>query len=251
VQLDWSTTVLEIINFLVLVWILKRFLYKPVLDIIAKRRAVIDATVAKSETMKQEAETLRKQYEGRVADWEQERATSREALQGELENERQRRLQALEEELQKEREKARVVDERRLIEAQRHAEQQAVAQGARFAARLLQGVCGPELDGRLVGILLDGLRQIPAAQLAVLRQQVSTEASNADVLCARTLDEPSCQQIESALKVLFDRPIHCAFRVDPALVAGVRITLGPWVLRANLQDELQGFAELSHESTAD
>ena len=46
------------------------------------------------------------------------------------------------------------------------------------------------------------MSQIPAAQLAVLRQQVSTEASNADVLCARMLDEPSCQQIESALKVL-------------------------------------------------
>ena len=36
-QLNWSTFVLEIINFLILVWVLKRFLYKPVLAAIAQR----------------------------------------------------------------------------------------------------------------------------------------------------------------------------------------------------------------------
>ena len=38
-QIDWTTFALEIINFLVLVWILKRFLYRPVLDTLARRRA--------------------------------------------------------------------------------------------------------------------------------------------------------------------------------------------------------------------
>ena len=42
-ELSWSTFFLEIINFLVLVWILKRFLYKPVMDVIARRREGIEA----------------------------------------------------------------------------------------------------------------------------------------------------------------------------------------------------------------
>jgi len=251
VQLDWSTIVLEIINFLVLVWILKRFLYKPVLDIIAKRRAGIEATVAKVETTKQEAEALKQQYEGRVSDWEQERAKSRETLQGELEKERQQRLQALEEELKNEREKAHVADERRLAEAQRRSEQQAVVQGARFSARLLERLCGPELDGRLVQILLEELHKIPAERTGALRRQVATHDAVADVVSARPLEDRVRQQIESALHELFDRPVTCRFHDDQALIAGVRITFGPWLLRANLQDELEGFADLSHESTAD
>ena len=44
-ELSWPTFFLEIINFLVLVWILKRFLYKPVLEAIAHRKAVIDKTL--------------------------------------------------------------------------------------------------------------------------------------------------------------------------------------------------------------
>ena len=38
-ELDWTTFILEIINFLVLVWILHRFLYQPVMNVIAQRRA--------------------------------------------------------------------------------------------------------------------------------------------------------------------------------------------------------------------
>jgi len=45
-ELSWSTFLLEIINFLVLVWILKHFLYKPVLDVIARRRSGIEKTLA-------------------------------------------------------------------------------------------------------------------------------------------------------------------------------------------------------------
>jgi len=251
VQLDWSTIILEIINFLVLVWILKRFLYKPVLDIIAKRRAGIEATVSKAEAAKQEADALKHQYEGRVADWEQERAKAREALRGELDVERQHRLEVLQTEVASEREKARVCDERRLAEAQRRIEQLAVAQGARFAARLLEPLAGPDLDTRLVKLLLETLQKLPAEQLAAMRQQATTTTTtDADVVSARLLDDRGRDAMASALGQLFGRPVNCRYRVEPALVAGVRITIGPWVLRANLQDELQGFAELGHESTA-
>ena len=39
-QFDWTTFVLEVLNFLVLLWILKRFLYQPVLDVLDARQAL-------------------------------------------------------------------------------------------------------------------------------------------------------------------------------------------------------------------
>ncbi len=250
-QIDWSTIILEIVNFLVLVWILKRFLYQPVLDIIAKRKAGIEETVAKAEATQHEAEALKQQYEGRVGEWEQERGVSREALQHELEAERKRRFEALQTELQAAREKARVADERRLMEARRHSEQQAVTQGARFAGKLLGRLSGPDLDTRLNALLLEELANLPDERVAALRQQATASQNDAEVLSARVLDDKTRRQIESVLHTLFDRSITCRYHEDPALIAGLRITLGPWVLRANLQDELQGFAELTHESSAD
>ena len=36
------------------------------------------------------------------------------------------------------------------------------------------------------------------------------------------------------------------FKEDPTLLAGLHITMGAWVLAANLRDELHGFVELSN-----
>jgi len=251
VQIDWSTIVLEIVNFLVLVWILKRFLYQPVLDVIERRRAGIDATAREAEATGREAEALKQQYENRLADWERERATARETLRQELDAERQRRIEAMHTEVQAGRENARVADERRLAEGQRRSEEQAVAQSARFAAKLLARLSGPELDARLSALLVEELAQLPPEKVSMLRRKGTADRKDAEVLSARELEPDVRRQIESTLRALFDRPLACRFREEPALIAGLRITFGPWVLRANLQDELQGFAELSDESTAD
>ena len=249
-QLDWSTIVLEIVNFLVLVWILKRFLYRPVLDIIAKRRASIEASMADADKTRREAEALKQQYEGRLADRDRERAAARETLEHELQAERERRMAALAADIAAEREKARVADERRLAEFQRQAEQHALGLGARFAARLLDRLTGPELDRRLVTLAVDGLAGLAPERRAALRSGAAG-LQEIEVLSARPLDAAARQEIEAGLQALFARPVTCQYREDPALIAGVRILLGPWVLRANFQDELQGLAELAHEPAAD
>jgi F-type H+-transporting ATPase subunit b len=247
VQLDWSTIVLEIINFLVLVWLLKRFLYQPVLQAIARRRAEIEASVADAEKERAEADSLRQQYQNRISDWERERAAARTALQQELDTERRQRLNELRATLESEREKAHVADARRLAESQRQAEQQAVIHSAQFAAKLLTRLSGAELDTRLIAWATEALVELTPERRAAIRN--STEAAReAQVLSARALGNDARKNLEAALRDVFGAPVACTYDKDAALIAGLRITVGPWVLRANLQDELQGIAELAHES---
>ena len=89
-ELNWSTFALEILNFLVLVWILKRFLYKPVLNVIAQRQARIEQARSESERLKSEAQSLRERYESRLADWEREKEKARTELLDEIGGERVR-----------------------------------------------------------------------------------------------------------------------------------------------------------------
>jgi F-type H+-transporting ATPase subunit b len=245
VQLDWSTIVLEIINFLVLVWLLKRFLYQPVLQAIARRKAEIDASIADAEAKRAEVDSLRQQYENRLSDWEHERSTARAALRQELESERRHRLEELRAALESEQEKVRVANQRRLAEAQRQAEQQAVLHSAQFASKLLSQLSGAEVDARLVSWATQALAQLAPERRAALRNNKS--AREAQVVSARPLSDDTRRALEAALRELLGGPIACTYDEEPALIAGLRITIGPWVLRANLQDELQGMTELAHE----
>jgi F-type H+-transporting ATPase subunit b len=247
-ELNWSTFVLEIINFLVLVWILKHFLYRPVLDVIARRRAGIEKSLADAQKFHDDNEILQARYKDRLAHWEQERREAQEQLAGDIEQERGERLTALQTELGEERKKAQVAEARHQADLMLKVEQAALAQAARFASRLLSAVAGPELETRLIDLLMEQLPALPAARMEELRRAFNETPSAAKVVSAYPIPATQREALEQALRSAMGNEGRLEYAQDPALLAGARISFGPWVIRANLQDDLKSFAELTHES---
>ena len=66
-QIDWWTLTLQTVNVLVLIWILARFFFRPIADIIAKRQEATNKLAA-------DAAAARKQAAGALADAEKARA---------------------------------------------------------------------------------------------------------------------------------------------------------------------------------
>ena len=246
-ELNWSTFVLEVINFLVLVWILKRFLYKPVLGVISRRRAGIEKSLANAEALHEDAERLQEQYEGRLADWDQERRQARDALAREFEAERAIKMTELQGSLQQERETAQVAEVRRQADAIRKIEERALMQGARFATNLLELASGPDIEARLVELLITELTAIPAERIAALRNSYGKTPEAIVVVSAFELPEDQRRQLTQALATITRPNIPLHFEENSELLAGVRIIIGAWVLGVNLQDELKGFAELAYD----
>jgi len=246
-ELSWSTFLLEIINFLVLVWILKHFLYKPVLDVIARRRSGIEKTLADAESLQSEAQTLREQYEQRLARWEDERRQARTQLQHEIDEERARRMDELQTLLAAEHEKAKVVEQRELAETRRDYETTALVHGARFASRLLEVVSGPELETRLLALLLEEIGTLSTERLEALRDGIR-EPTDVVITSAFPLADGERARLSEALKTTLAMEVSPRFEKDPELLAGVCISVGSWTLGANLRDELKAFAELSDAS---
>ena len=247
-ELNWSTFVLEIINFLILVWILKRFLYKPVLDVIARRRAGIEQTLAEAQALHANAKVLQDQYENRLQDWEQERQQARDSLQTDMDTERTRQLQELRKSLDQEQEKARVSEQRRLQLSINKAEETALTQGAQFATRLLTSAVGPELEDRLLTLLIDDPGRLSPERLAQLRANLGETPSEIHITSAYPLTETQRQTLEQALKDTTQLSLPFRYEQDSALLAGLCISIGAWVLGINVRDELKAFAELAHES---
>ena len=61
-----------VLNLLILAALMKKFLYKPVLGIIAKRQELIDSQFAAAEAAKEEARQLKVQYETSLSDSREE-----------------------------------------------------------------------------------------------------------------------------------------------------------------------------------
>jgi F-type H+-transporting ATPase subunit b len=247
VTLSWPTFILEIVNFLVLVWILKRFLYRPILQAIEERKARIEKNLADAKARQMEAEALEQQFQKRLADWENEKQKLRAEVTEEIVARRTQLLAALDDSLKQERDKARVLEERRLSELHNNAEAAGIDAGLQFTARLLDRAASPPLEAKLIDLALEDLRALPPDQIERLRSACRGTNLPVKVTSAYEIGAAQRRAIEQALKNLTDGAA-IQFAEDSHLRAGLRISIGPWVLRANLADELELFArQVNHE----
>lgn len=247
-DLDWTTFILEIINFLVLVWVLQRFLYRPVMNVVAQRRAAISKNLEEAQATQNAAASLKEQYENRLSDWQKEREDARQKLHDEIEAERQKLMEQLQAELADQRQKEQVLADRRNENLLHEAQQQALLLSEKFAAKLLQRLADPAVEARLLDMLLEDLAGLPEEQRKTLGDAQRNASSAVQAISAFPLSDEQRQRLVSALQELLGTPINCEFREDPALLAGVGVQIGPQRLQANLKEELRFFGDtLRHE----
>jgi len=247
-ELNWSTFLLEIINFLVLVWILKRFFYRPVLSVLEKRREEIEQSLKEANSHHTQAIELEQQYKNRLEDWALEKQQLKDTVQQEIQAERTQRLEQLETELASERKKTEVVAKRHQEESLRQYQESAHEQSARFATQLLSAVASEELESRLFDLLIDTFDELDDERQMTLVNACKKSSVAITVTSAYSLSASHQQQLEQKLNALCEQPMKINYIQDHQLIAGLRILIGASVLSINLQDELKGFVELIHEN---
>lgn len=242
-ELDLSTFLLEILNFLVLVWLLKRFFYQPVLRVVEQRRAHIESTLAKAQATEHDAEALQKEYDGRLQQWAREREAALADLDQEISKERAAKLADLEQQLDRARARERAAAAKREADLRYKAEIDALDNAASFAGRLLRGLGSPDLEAHLIDLMIDELDQLPDARKQAIAK-ARTEGAAPVVATAYPLDADRRDRLMRTLSGWIPRSESTTFEQDESLIAGAEIRVGAWLLGFNLRDELAGFARL-------
>jgi F-type H+-transporting ATPase subunit b len=245
---DTTTFILEIINFLILVWILQRLFYKPLLDSITTRKAYIEKALTDANRQKQEADELRVAYENRQSLWEQEKKAAFAELQQQIAEERNVQLENLRSELDKERQKMNASISRQQLEFTQQTEQQALLNGAKFAGLILQQTASPELEIRLIKSMLETWDITNDKTRLQTEIQNQTQLQSIIVTSAYPLEGEIKHMLELKINTIINTPLPFVYHQDNSLIAGVRIDIGAWVLNANIKQELAGFADLAYES---
>lgn len=245
-EFNWSTFALEIINFIVLVWIVKHFFYKPVRDIVDKRRAKIDEEISNANNLQADAEQLIKDYNNRLINWEEEKQTQQTQLNQELEERKKQQLELIQKQLDEEKEKSDLLQQKKLDLLIHNIERQALDQGAVFTAKLLQELTSPELESRLVELLLANLKNMPPKQKEALANLYNEEKPEVIVTSAYPLSQDQKDKIQESVQQIFSNAIDLKYKESAEVIAGLRINIGSYILRANLADELKFFSDAAN-----
>lgn len=222
--IDWFTVVAQVVNFLILVWLLKHFLYRPILDAIDAREARIAAELADADAARAEALRERRAYQEKNEALEQQRTSRLAQATEEARVERQRLLeearQAADDLLVKRRE--RLDSDALLLQraVRRRAQQEVLA----IARQALTDLAGTSLEQRAVGVFIERLQAMPDPVREGLAR--SLEAAAGPLLLRSAFELPAAQRtaLQAALNRAFAAEVPLRFEIAPELVSGIELS---------------------------
>jgi len=243
---NWFTIVAQIVNFLVLVVLLRVFLYKRIVAAMdARQRAIADA-VHQAEQGKQEAERQVAEFREKSEELEQQRqkliAEAREeadARRKEWTDQARAEVSALSDRWKQTLEEEK---EQFLHQLRETAGQEVCT----IAARALAELADAELERQVVSVFLRRLEALPDDRRNEMRQALSAEEQVA-VACAFDLPDEDQRRITTAVGQLLDTEAPVQFQRDAKLVCGIRLQAGgkavEWSLETYLDDLTHAFAQ--------
>ena len=234
---DPWTIGLEVVNFLVLVWLLERLLYRPVLGVIARRQAEIEslqqADEAAHEALAAERERLAAEREAAAA--ERDRALDAAHAQAQQERARIEAQARAQMERLLAAGRARLDEER--ADAARALRRKSVEIGIEVARRLLAMSTPPEGDGRFVDAVCERLSRMSGDDRVRLFAGLG-ERAGVRVVTAGPLDAERQTHCRDRLERVLERDLDLVFSVDPSLIAGIEIHFPGVVMRHSWRDAL-------------
>jgi len=238
--IDWFTVGAQIVNFLVLVWLLRRFLYRPILKAIDVREKRIADQLADAAKKRVEAEQERDALHQRNQSFDEQRA----ALLGKASNEAKA-------------EGARLLDQVRKAGDELRAKQASAVQGERvklgqeiarlaceevlaIARKALADLASASLEERIGEVFMRRLQDLDAKARAALGSALKSSSGPALLRSSFDLPAASRAAIQNALNQVFSAPIRLQFEVAADGLCGVELNAGGQKLAWNMADYLLG-----------
>jgi F-type H+-transporting ATPase subunit b len=250
----WFTVLAQVINFLILVWLLKRFLYKPILHAIDAREKGIAAQLAEAEAKKAAAQQERDDFQHKNAAFDLERAALLTKATDEAKAERQRLL----DEARKDADSLRAKRQDALRNEQRNLSQDINrwTQKEVFAItrKTLVDLAATSLEERMCAVFVQRVRALTGAAREQLAASLKTATLPASVRSAFALPPEQHAAIQQALNETFSAAIPIQFEVAPELVSGIELSTNgqkvAWSIAEYLTTLEKSVAELLHEDAA-
>jgi F-type H+-transporting ATPase subunit b len=239
-QIDWLTLAAQIVNFLVLVWLLQRFLYRPITRVMERRERRIRERLDEAARTKSEAEDERRAYREKIAELEQQRdrmlTEAREAAEKERKSLEAKAREAIESR------KQRWLHE---LETQRHTflrdvRRRSTEQFYALARRALGDLAGAGLEEQLALRFLKELEILDKDAREKMTKGCA-EAGGRIELRSRFAFSPSVKgQVMEAVHGLFGNDARVEYRTTEDIACGMELKAGSqriaWSLDSYLDD---------------
>jgi F-type H+-transporting ATPase subunit b len=223
-MIDWFTIGAQVLNFVILIWLMKRFLYQPILRAIDEREKRIARELSDADATKNEARKERDEFQQKNAVFDDQRAALLSKATDEAKDEREQLLaeaRQAADALSATREEALKREHRDLTdEISRRTQDEVFA----IARKALTDLADAGLEQRMSHVFTRRLRELSDEPKDRLAGALKSASEPAIVRSAFDLPDEARAAIQKALNETFSAEIPLRFETMPDLVGGIEIS---------------------------
>ncbi|MEE4379108.1 MAG: hypothetical protein V2J55_16580 [Candidatus Competibacteraceae bacterium] len=237
-QIDWITVSAQIINFLVLIYLLKRFLYRPVMDAMAKREQRIADRLLEAQQRESEASQAMQQFRDQQQAIEQQRDELLEQAQRDVEQQRQALMTEARQSVEQsrhqwQREIAR--EKGAFLKAIRRQTGHAVLRGLR---RVLADMADSSLEERMAQVWVKRLNNLDNEAREQLISVLVGGSEPVQIITTFETTDAVRSLLAKTLSELAGTAVDVYFEPGLDAVCGVELQIGGWTLGWTLGEYL-------------
>ncbi|MDY0185852.1 MAG: hypothetical protein RBR43_08250 [Desulfuromonadaceae bacterium] len=252
--IDWFTVAAQVVNFIILIWLMKRFLYKPILHAIDAREKIIAAQLADAEAAKAEAKSERDEFQRKNAQFDGQRnamlSEATVAAQAEGQRLMEQARSAANAMSAKHQEALRSDAEALNKTIMLRTGQEVFA----IARKALNDLAGVTLEERMCAVFISRVHQLDNAAKSSLAEAITTAS---DPVALRTVFELEPEQreiVQKALNEIFATDVHISFETATEQVCGIELVANgqkvAWSISeylVTLQQEVEELLQVKQE----
>jgi len=235
VELDWFTFVAQIVNFLILLWLLQRYLYKPVLQVMEKREKEITDRLEEARLTLVEAQEQLSEYQQKLEQIKVNEKSMIEEARQEAEEYRKNLLTEARYDIEKMQDRWRKTIDEEKEQFLTELEERSFEKVLEAVRKIIRELADQELEHHVLTSLIQKVETISAEQIEIF---TSSSDHKLNISTAFSLKKQDRLKIEAILKEVFDKDITCIFNEKPELGVGIEIRTSGWKMGWNLKSYL-------------
>ncbi len=235
---DWFTLAAQLVNFLILVWLLKRFLYKPILNAIDEREKLIAMHLQDAESIKAEASKELDNYQQKNSRFEEQRQELLNQAIGEVNTERQKLLGQTRKEVETLRMRLMETLQAEQLNMSSEIIRRTRTEVFAIARKTLADLASVDLEDQMASVFIRRLKTLNPDERKSLYSALKSPVPK--IAIRSTFDLLPAQQsdIQNALKSALNLATDIQFETAPHLVSGIELITNGYKVAWTIEDYL-------------
>ncbi len=237
-KINWFTVIAQVINFLVLVWLLKKFLYKPILKAVDDREKKIASQINDANHLKEEAKKEQDDFTKKNADFDQQKKGLMDKAVADANSQRQKLLDQAKDEAGRLGAKLEQASKEKEKTEQKEIAQKTQKQVLAITRKALTEIASESLEEQSAGTFIKRLKESKDVEK---KQFIEAFKSNTNTILIRSafdLPEKQQQDITQAVDAVLGTKSTIQFKTTPGIISGIELSTNGYKLSWSFSEYL-------------